>query len=118
MLYLIIAEHMGEAGLLACMGVMAGLFVMVAWGWRRGVDPALEAILWGLAGAVLGALGSGVFDHYWFNMTDPHMTVLLWLYLGLAAATLLIQADLNAGGHPDGVRDTASMGTLAAAQDA
>lgn len=118
MLYLIIAEHMGVVGLLTFMGVMIGFFVMAAQGWRQGFDPALEAILLGLAGAVLGALVSGVFDHYWFNMTYPHMTVLLWLYLGLAAATLLIQADLNAGGHPDGVGETASVGALAAAHDA
>jgi len=40
---------------------------------------------------VLGALFSGIADHYWFNMTYPHMTVLFWLYLGMAAATVLIQ---------------------------
>jgi hypothetical protein len=40
---------------------------------------------------VLGALVSGIFDHYWFNMTYPHMTVLFWLYVGLATATILVQ---------------------------
>jgi hypothetical protein len=47
--------------------------------------------LLGLASAVLGALVSGIFDHYWFNMTYPHMTVLFWLYVGLATATILVQ---------------------------
>ncbi len=50
----------------------------------------------GLSGAVLGALVSGVFDHYWFNMVYPHMTVLLWLYIGLAVAGVLIQQSVAA----------------------
>lgn len=97
MLYLIIAENMGVVGLATFVVVMAGFVGMVARGWQQRFEPALEAILLGLAGAVLGALVSGIFDHYWFNMTYPHMTVLLWLYLGLAAATILVQADLNEG---------------------
>jgi O-antigen ligase len=91
MLYLIIAENMGLVGLVTFIGVMVGYFVLMAHGWRRGFDPALEAILLGLASAVLGALVSGFFDHYWFNMTYPHMTVLFWLYVGLATATILVQ---------------------------
>ncbi len=47
-------------------------------------------MLLGYGGAVLGVLVSGVFDHYWFNMTYPHMTVLLWLYIGMATATILV----------------------------
>lgn len=91
MLYLIIAENMGLVGLLVFLGAMAGFFVMMAQGWQKGFSPALEAILLGLASAVLGALVSGFFDHYWFNMTYPHMTVLFWLYVGLATATILVQ---------------------------
>jgi O-antigen ligase len=96
MVYLIIAENMGVVGLIAFVAVMVGFFGMVAKGWRQGFDPRLEPVLLGLAGAVLGALVSGVFDHYWFNMTYPHMTVLLWLYLGLGAATVLVQASEQA----------------------
>jgi hypothetical protein len=91
MLYLIIAENMGLVGLTTFLGVMVGYFVMMARGWRQGFSPALEAILLGLGSAVLGALVSGFFDHYWFNMTYPHMTVLFWLYVGLATATILVQ---------------------------
>lgn len=90
MLYLTIAENMGVVGLLIFLLMMAGFFLMVASSWRQGYAPGLEAILLGLAGAVAGALVSGVFDHYWFNMTYPHMTVLFWLYLGLAVATMLV----------------------------
>jgi O-antigen ligase len=91
MLYLIIAENMGLVGLATFVAVMVGYFMMMARGWQHGFDPALEAILLGLASAVLGALVSGFFDHYWFNMTYPHMTVLFWLYVGLATATILAQ---------------------------
>ena len=91
MLYLIIAENMGLIGLVVFVGVMIGYFVLMARGWRAGFSPALEAILLGLASAVLGALVSGFFDPYWFNMTSPHMTVLFWRYMGLATATILVQ---------------------------
>jgi O-antigen ligase len=99
MLYLIIAENMGLVGLVTFLGVMLGYFVLMARGWRLGFGPALEAILLGLASAVLGALVSGVFDHYWFNMTYPHMTVLFWLYVGLATATILVQQEERASGN-------------------
>lgn len=97
MLYLIIAENMGLVGLLTFIAVMIGYFLLMAQGWRMGFSPALEAILLGLASAVLGALVSGFFDHYWFNMTYPHMTVLFWLYVGLATATILVQQSEQAG---------------------
>ncbi len=91
MLYLIIAENMGLIGLAMFIGVMVGFFGMALAAWRRGLDPSLEPILLGYSGAILGALVSGVFDHYWFNMTYPHMTVLFWLYVGMATATILVQ---------------------------
>ena len=43
--------------------------VVVLGAWHLGLPEREEAILLGLAGAVLGALVSGVFDHYWFNLT-------------------------------------------------
>ncbi|MDQ3249620.1 MAG: O-antigen ligase family protein, partial [Chloroflexota bacterium] len=92
MLYLIIAENMGLVGLGIFILVLIGFFGMLGRSWRGGYAPGLEAILLGLGGAVLGALVSGIFDHYWFNMTYPHMSVLFWLYVGLAVATMLIQS--------------------------
>ncbi|GIV77696.1 MAG: O-antigen polymerase [Litorilinea sp.] len=91
MLYLIMAENMGIIGLGIFLAVMVGFFAMVFSSWHQGYDPRLEAILLGSAGAVLGALVSGIFDHYWFNLAYPHMTVLFWLHVGLATATILIQ---------------------------
>ena len=90
MLYLIIAENMGVIGLAMFVAVMIGFFVMAWRAWRRGLNVRLEALLLGYTGAILGALVSGVFDHYWFNMTYPHMTVLFWLYVGMATAVILV----------------------------
>jgi hypothetical protein len=94
MLYLIMAENMGILGLAVFVAIMAGFFVMVARSWRCGFSPVLEPVLLGLAGAVLGALVSGIFDHYWFNLTYPHMTVLFWLFVGLATATMLVGKEM------------------------
>jgi polysaccharide biosynthesis protein PslJ len=91
MLYLTIAENMGLVGLGIFVLLMIGFFGMLARSWRQGYDPGTEAMLLGYGGAVLGALISGVFDHYWFNLTYPHMTVLFWLYVGLATATILVE---------------------------
>ena len=90
MLYLTMAENMGVIGLAIFIAIMASFFIMVFHSWRRGFAPRVEAILLGYTGAILGALVSGFFDHYWFNMTYPHMTVLFWLYVGLATATILV----------------------------
>mgnify|MGYP005844970189 CR=1 FL=1 len=91
MLYLIIPSNMGLVGLAAFIAVMVGFFGLAIGGWRAGFEVKLEPILLGAVGAVLGALVSGIFDHYWFNMTYPHMTVLFWLHIGLATATILVQ---------------------------
>ena len=90
MLYLIIAENMGVIGLSMFVAVMIGFFVMALRAWRQGMSVRMEALLLGYMGAILGALVSGIFDHYWFNMTYPHMTVLFWLYVGSATAVILI----------------------------
>ena len=49
-------------------------------------DPRMEALLLGLLAAVTGALVGGIFDHYLFNLVYPHMSVLLWSYIGLGMA--------------------------------
>jgi hypothetical protein len=97
MLYLIIAENMGIIGLVMFVAVLVGFFVMVWQAWRRGLNIQMEALLLGYTGAILGALVSGIFDHYWFNMTYPHMTVLFWLYVGMATAVILVASPHHAG---------------------
>ncbi|MEZ4633378.1 MAG: O-antigen ligase family protein [Caldilineaceae bacterium] len=93
MLYLIIAQNMGVIGLVTFLAAMIGFFVMLLRAWRRGFAVEREAILLGFGGTVVGVLVSGIGDHYWFNLTYPHMTVLFWLYLGMATATILIEEE-------------------------
>jgi hypothetical protein len=93
MLYLTIAENMGLVGLGIFLLVMAGFFALWVRAWRHGLPARREAILLGYGGAVLGVLVSGIFDHYWFNMSYPHMTVLFWLYVGLATAAMETRGD-------------------------
>jgi len=92
MLYLTIPQNMGLVGLAIFLAVFAGFFLWMLRTWRHCRHPGVEAILLGYTGAVLGALVSGVFDHYWFNMAYPHMTVLLWLYVGMGASAAGIAA--------------------------
>jgi O-antigen ligase len=92
MLYLIVPQNMGLVGLAIFLATFAAFFVWMFRTWRRCRHPGVEAILLGYTGAVLGALVSGVFDHYWFNMAYPHMTVLLWLYVGMGASAASIAA--------------------------
>lgn len=109
MVYLIIAQNMGLVGLGAYLMVAASFFVICIRAWRQEVSGRLEPILLGLVGAVLGALVSGVFDHYWFNMTYPHMTVLFWLYLGMATATVLVVHEPDGPDALDQTRHRASV---------
>ncbi len=98
MFYLTVAENMGIFGLvifLAVITVFLGMFIAA---WRAGVASRREPLLLGFGGAVLGALVSGFADHYWFNLTYPHMTVLFWMFVGLAVATILI--DRESEGQP------------------
>jgi hypothetical protein len=44
----------------------------------------LEPIWYGYHAALLGALGGGVFDHYFFNLDFQHSVTFFWLFVGLA----------------------------------
>ncbi len=91
-LYLLIAEQMGLIGLFFFL-VIVVTFFLTTWLSRRHTrgDGGLEAILLGFQIALAGALVGGIFDHYLFNLSFPHMSCILWLYigLGLVAARLL-----------------------------
>ena len=95
MFYLTVAENMGITGLVLFLLIMAAFFVVFLRAWRAGVATEREALLLGFCGGILGALVSGIGDHYWFNLTYPHMTVVFWLFIGLAVATVHIEEDSN-----------------------
>jgi hypothetical protein len=91
--YLLMAEEMGVLGLLLFLVFVGGLFVFLWQTWRRGLPPGRDSILLGLIGALAGVLVAGVFDHYLFNLTYPHMSSLFWLMAGLAVAAALVERE-------------------------
>jgi polysaccharide biosynthesis protein PslJ len=84
--YLLMAEIMGVVGVTVFLLVLAGYLRSLWVAWRKNTDPRLEALLLGLGAAVVGAMVGGILDHYLFNLVYPHMSVLLWTYLGLGMA--------------------------------
>ena len=62
-------------------------------GFESGAAPEGRVVLFVHGGSVLGALVSGVADHYWFNLAYPHMTVLLWLFIGLTVSVIQIERE-------------------------
>ncbi|MFZ1632167.1 MAG: O-antigen ligase family protein [Anaerolineae bacterium] len=89
--YLLMAEEMGLSGLLVFLTVLAGFFAFLWRTWRGGLAVGRDAVLLGLVGALAGALAAATLDHYLFNLTYPHMSSLLWLYIGLAVAAALVE---------------------------
>jgi polysaccharide biosynthesis protein PslJ len=90
-MYLLIAQQMGLLGVAAFLTTMATLFASAARAWpavRR--DDALCALVLGAFGAITGALISGVFDHYFFNIDFHNSVMLLWLVVGLAVSACAI----------------------------
>ena len=104
MFYLTLAENMGIIGLVIFLAAIIGFFSMFLEAWRAGVAPEREALLLGFGGAILGALVSGMGDHYWFNLTYPHMTVAFWLFVSLTVATILIERESAGSVSPVSVR--------------
>ncbi|HQZ23238.1 MAG TPA: O-antigen ligase family protein [Thermoflexales bacterium] len=84
-MYLLIAQQMGLAGLTAFVLVMLAFLVdgFRAWPRIRAQEP--RAAIWlGAFGAILGALLSGVLDHYFFNIDFHNSVTLFWLTASLA----------------------------------
>jgi len=87
-LYLLMAENMGLVGLSVFLVTILLFVNALIRALRRRSDAQLDAILLGVLGAMGGLLAAGVFDHYLFNLTYPHMTSLLWILVGLGMATV------------------------------
>ncbi|HEY52756.1 MAG TPA: hypothetical protein G4N94_04795 [Caldilineae bacterium] len=83
-LYLLMAEEMGLVGLAVFLITIILFLNALIQGLRRSrKDPKLDALLLGVLGATVGLLAGGLLDHYLFNLTYPHMTSLLWIFVGL-----------------------------------
>jgi O-antigen ligase len=90
--YLLIAEEMGLVGLTSFLVVMGVLFARFLRVRALAANSDLEPLWWGLHASIIGALVSGIFDHYIFNLDFHHSVTLFWLVVGLATAvTELIQ---------------------------
>jgi O-antigen ligase len=85
-MYLLMAEQMGVAGLVAFAAVLGSLG-WNAWRVRRAVprDDPLDPLWVGLCAALLAGLTAGIFDHYFFNLDFHHAVTLFWLVAGLCA---------------------------------
>ncbi|MCO6449146.1 MAG: O-antigen ligase family protein [Caldilineales bacterium] len=87
-LYLLMAENMGLIGLGVFLLAMAFFLNALFQGLRSQPDEQIAALLIGILGAIIGLLAAGVFDHYLFNLTYPHMTSLLWITVGIGMAAV------------------------------
>ena len=85
-IYLALAGQVGIVGLTAFLLVMAVFFHYELRAWRAlPADESLKPLLLGYGAAVFGSLISGFLDHT--LLTHPHAVVILWLTLGLGAAS-------------------------------
>ena len=93
-MYLLIAQQMGLLGVLAFASVMVALFASAARAWPHVRNDDAQAAVWlGAHTAIAGALFSGIFDHYFFNI-DFHVSVMLfWSAVALAAAATVQGSD-------------------------
>jgi len=94
-LYLIVASTIGLAGLAAFLLALAAAAVRMVLAWRSMAADGLRAVVLGCLAALIAALVSGVFDHYFF--TYPHAFALLWLIVGLAMGAIRLGAELGSG---------------------
>lgn len=91
MVYLLVAEQMGLVGLATLLIIIALAIRQILRTLRRpAVNPRLETVLLGLFGALLAALVTGIFDHYFFNISFQHAVALFWFCIGLAVAAALL----------------------------
>ena len=90
-MYLLVAQQMGLLGLSAFLITIVVLYVSALrarksiWG-----DEAISAIWIGSFGGITGALISGIFDHYFFNIDFHNSVMLLWLVVAFAISSQLL----------------------------
>ncbi|MGQ9500441.1 MAG: O-antigen ligase family protein [Anaerolineae bacterium] len=87
-LYLLIAEQVGLVGLFLFLFVMIAYFVVTLRAlWRAPRGEEHEGYLLACIAALAGALISGIFDHFFFNINFIHLVALFWVTMGLGIAT-------------------------------
>ncbi len=120
-MYLLIAQQMGLVGLTVFVVTLIGFFAVGARAMRAALaDDAVAPVWLGAHGAVLGALMTGMVDHYFFNIDFHNSVMLFWIVVALALASSTTIADHDAaqsespeedrhrhGLRPNGQRDRA-----------
>ncbi len=87
-MYLLIAQQMGMLGLAAFAVVLIALYAGAIRAWPIvSRDARAMAVFLGAHGAVLGALFSGIFDHYFFNIDFHNSVMLFWITIALAVSS-------------------------------
>ena len=84
--YLTIAERMGLLGLAAFLLAVGSTALAGLRAWRQMADEAAGDLLLALGGAQCAALFIGLFDHYFFNISFPHMATVFWTIHALILA--------------------------------
>jgi len=85
-MYLLIAQQMGLIGLTAFFIAMMVVLLGAARAWPVISRASPEQFL-GAHGALVGALFSGIFDHYFFNIDFHNSVVLFCLVIGMAVSS-------------------------------
>ncbi len=97
MLYLKIAGSTGLVGLALFLVTIGEMFRYGFSRWRRlSASPDLFSLWLGFTAGILGALVSGIFDHYYFNIEFIGAAMMFWLYVGLSLAAARIAQDKQA----------------------
>jgi O-antigen ligase len=88
-MYLLIAQQMGLVGLaMFIITVVVVLFsAMRAWPAISRASPEQTTFFLGAHGALIGALFSGIFDHYFFNIDFHNSVMLLCLVIGISVSS-------------------------------
>ncbi|MGA7671804.1 MAG: O-antigen ligase family protein [Nitrolancea sp.] len=85
-IYLTLGERVGLVGLALFLITVGSIAVVGLNRWRSEVESERGELILGHLAALASALTVGIFDHYFFNITFPHMTALFWVVCGLILA--------------------------------
>lgn len=85
-IYLTLGERVGLVGLLIFLITVGSILLFGLRYWKANRDSIRGDIVLGLLAALSSALTVGIFDHYYFNITFPHMTALFWIVCGMILA--------------------------------
>lgn len=101
-MYLLMAQQMGLLGVAIFASVIVALFASAARAWPTiARDSRAAAVFLGAHGAVVGAMFSGIFDHYFFNIDFHNSVTLFWMMIALAVSSQLLEKGETVVGRSD-----------------